>query len=162
MNVIFGKQKWERGDTFAVSNSKQGCRGSGFLCQCSGGPRIWYLLLWVPGTSILMMGTWTDAMCLEPAIGAPISLFPSFLIIPQFSDHGTGNSYLGWQSFLEDQTGDYFPRLSNNFINIQFFILNLFSFSEPEWLLLLAATFWMTQMKPIISPSLLPASCLVS
>lgn len=110
------ENKWDRGGASAVSNSKQGCGGFSFLWQCSGGPSVCYLLLWVPGASILMTWIWTDAMCLEPTTGAPISLFPSFLIFAQLSDHGTGNSYLGWQSFLEAQTGACFPRLSNNLL----------------------------------------------
>lgn len=102
-----------------------------FLWQCSRGPSVWYLLLCVPGTSTLMAWIWTEAVCLEPAVETPISLFPSFLIIPQFSDHDTGNSYLGWhvwQSFLEAQTGACFPRLPNNFVSTWFVILSPFKF----------------------------------
>lgn len=61
-----------------------------FLWQCSRGPGVWYLFLWVPGTSILMAWVCTEAACLEPGVEAAISLFLNFLVIPQFSDHGTG------------------------------------------------------------------------
>lgn len=92
-----------------------------FLWQCSGGPRVWYLFLRVPGTSILMAWICSEAVCLEPGAEAAISLLLSFLVIPQFSDHCSG-----WHVW--DYSWKLISTLSNHFVNTEFFMLNPFEF----------------------------------
>lgn len=100
VNVMLGRRKGDRGGTCAVSTSKQTHGGSGLAMQqrpqglvpTSVGGRHIHWVAWI----------WTEAMCLEPGAGAATAVFPSFAH-PQFSDHGTGSSYLGWhiwRSFL--------------------------------------------------------------
>lgn len=112
MNVIFGKQKQDREVAlllFPLASSDANTLV--FLWQCSRGPRVWYLLLWVPGTSILMAWIWTEVICLDPAVRAAIALFSSFLIISQFSDHDTGNvPWLAHLAILPDEARSLFPQ----------------------------------------------------